>query len=367
MKTKVLSLLYTCFVLLTASLLPAQDLHFSQFYENPSLLNPALAGAADPVKAALTYKDQWRSVSAPYKTFGATIETRFNQSNWEQVDKFRSMTFKQKSTSRLAMGFSVYSASAGDGKMGITQGNLTLATFVPISKKSFFSLGLQGSLSQRRLDESKLIFPNQYNGTGYDQNVASQENFSNSNFSYGDVSAGILWSYASEERRLNANKQLKARLGFATYHLNQPKQHFLNSSNLLYRRYVIHGDLLSSFPGSQLAIAPSFLAQFQGSAQEIQAGAMLKYFTNGASKYTGIVKRNVLGCGLYYRNKDAVIVALLLEWQETYAVGLSYDFNVSRLVAASSSRGGFEITLRYTKPKPFLYENKQPVNKEDKK
>lgn len=354
--------------MLTVNLLRAQDLHFSQFNENPSLLNPALAGAADPVKAALTYKDQWRSVSAPYKTFGATIETRFNQSNWEQVDKFRSMTFKQKSTSRLAMGFSAYNATAGDGKMGLTQGNLSLATFIPISKKSFFSVGLMGSLSQRRVDQSQLIFPNQYNGTGYDQNVASRENFSNTNFSYADVSAGALWSYASEERRLNANKQIKARLGFAAYHLNQPKQNFLNSDNKLYRRYVFHGDFLSSFSGSQLAIAPSFIAQFQGSAQEIQVGAMLKYFTNGDSKYTGIVKRNVLGAGVYYRNKDAVIVALLLEWQETYAVGLSYDLNVSRLVAASSARGGFEITLRYTKPKPYLYENKQaPSNKEDKK
>jgi hypothetical protein len=58
---------------------------------------------------------------------------------------------------------------------------------------------------------------------------------------------------------------------------------------------------------------------------------------------------------------------MLLEWQEQFAMGLSYDVNVSKLAGTSSARGGFEITLRYTKPKPFLYQKKEdnPIKEEN--
>ena len=36
-----------------------------------------------------------------------------------------------------------------------------------------------------------------------------------------------------------------------------------------------------------------------------------------------------------------------------FAVGMSYDINVSSLKVASSGKGGFEISLRYTNPNPF--------------
>jgi uncharacterized protein (DUF2147 family) len=81
-------------------------------------------------------RNQWRGVTNAYKTFGASIEMKLKGSNWEQVDKYRSMTFKQKSLSRLSAGLSFYNDKAGDGNMGITQVNLSLATFVPLNNKN---------------------------------------------------------------------------------------------------------------------------------------------------------------------------------------------------------------------------------------
>ena len=57
--------------------LAAQDLHFSQFYENPILRNPALTGIfSGDYKAGVNYRTQWDDISVPFQTMTATFETR---------------------------------------------------------------------------------------------------------------------------------------------------------------------------------------------------------------------------------------------------------------------------------------------------
>ena len=72
------------------------------------------------------------------------------------------------------------------------------------------------------------------------------------------------------------------------------------------------------------------------------------------SKYTGFVKGASISAGGFYRNKDAFVAMALFEFS-SYGVGLSYDFNVSGLKTVSTGRGGFEITLRFLNPAPFIY------------
>jgi hypothetical protein len=73
-----------------------------------------------------------------------------------------------------------------------------------------------------------------------------------------------------------------------------------------------------------------------------------------ASKYTGIYKESALSLGAHYRVGDAVIPSLLLE-MGSFAVGIGYDLNVSGLKAATQSRGGMEVSIRYISPNPFVY------------
>jgi hypothetical protein len=44
--------------------------------------------------------------------------------------------------------------------------------------------------------------------------------------------------------------------------------------------------------------------------------------------------------------KDAIIPMFIYE-MESYAIGISYDFNSSGLKKASSGRGGYEVMLRF--------------------
>lgn len=336
----------------------SQDLHFSQYNENPSLLNPALTGSSYVMRASVIYKDQWRSVTVPYKTFGASFDMKFKASNWDKVDPFKTRTFK-KSFNRLSGGLSFYSDKAGDGNMGTNLVNLSFATFIKGGEHSSFSLGLQGSGVQKTIDYSKLVFSNQYNGsTGYDQTIANGEQYGAKSFFYADVAAGLLWNYAKEESSIGENNHIKADAGFAMFHINKPKQKFLVGTNeKLFSKYVVHGKLLIGIPRSNVGVAPSFIYQKQGPTTEIIGGMMVKYYLKDDSKYTGYIKRSSIGLGVYYRYKDAIIANVMVEMGQ-YAIGFSYDINTSALTKVSTLRGGPEIMLRFNSANPFLFQKR---------
>src|ERR1700761_481995 len=56
----------------------AQDIHFSQFYENSILRNPALTGIfSGDYKVGINYRTQWTDISVPFQTGIVSAETRF--------------------------------------------------------------------------------------------------------------------------------------------------------------------------------------------------------------------------------------------------------------------------------------------------
>jgi type IX secretion system PorP/SprF family membrane protein len=336
----------------------SQDFHFSQFGEAPQLINPSLTGVSSVLKASVIYRDQWRTVTVPYKTYGFSLESRLKTSSWEQVDG-KSMTFTKKSFNRFAGGLSFYSDKAGDGNLRTTQFNVNLATFVPLNKESNLSLGLQGSVVQRKIDFSNLVFSNQYNGTGYDASMANGENSKSFSFIYPDLGAGINWNYTGSEKLIVANRQKKANIGLAIFHINRPKQSYLVSSTpKIGFKYVFHGDFAIGLPHTNVAIAPSFLIQLQNTSHEIIAGTAVKYYIKENSKYTGIIQRTSVGFGAYYRYGDAVIFSFSYDKKQQYGIGISYDMNISGLTKVSKLSGGPEITLRYNTGNAFLYQKK---------
>lgn len=349
-KVKILSTL-----LVASYSLFAQDIHFSQYLHTPALVNPALTGGAYTLRAAAIYKDQWQGVTVPYKTYGASIEMRFKASNWEKSDPNKTKSYKV-AVSRLAGGLSFFSDKAGDGNMGTSQVSFSLASSVPVSQKNSLSVGLQTSLVQRKIDFSKLIFPDQYNGTTYDPTMANGENPSSQTYFYTDVAAGANWSYGYTEKSIGASNFIKANAGLAVYHLNKPRQKYLVGSNdQLYMKVVLHGDATIRIKNTNIAVIPNYLMEFQGPSKEILMGFMTKFYFKEDSKYTGIIKQSAFGVGAAFRNRDALIVSAQLEFGQ-YAVGFSYDLNTSSLRKASLGRGGPEIFLRFVTPNPFLYE-----------
>ncbi len=339
-------------IVLLGTKLNAQDIHFSQWTQTPALVNPALTGSLAVVRASVIYKDQWRSVTVPYKTYGASFEMKFKPNNWEKNPKL-TRTYK-KSFSRTAGGLSFFNDKAGDGKMGTTQVNLSFATFIKCNKENTIALGLQAGIVQRRIDFTQLTFPNQYNGTGFDNSMNTGENYSTQNFIYPDFAGGINWSYGYTEKSIAANNDLRINAGAAMYHISQPKQKYLDAtSDRLNAKYILHADAVIGIRNSNVALVPSYLCEMQGTSLEMVEGFMLKYYFKMDSKYTGYLKRSAFGVGVAYRNNDAAILNAVVEY-ESYAIGFAYDLNTSKLTRATASRGGPEIFIRFVTPNPFL-------------
>jgi type IX secretion system PorP/SprF family membrane protein len=354
MMTRFIILVVGCLLFQTAT---SQDFHFSQYNENPLLVNPALAGSNHVMRGSIVYRTQWSAVATPYTSYGLSFESRFKASNWEKADAKRGMIFT-KAKNRMAGGISIYNDKAGDAKVGTFATNLTYAMFFPLNKNSSISLGLQGGFVQRKMDGSNLIYGEQYNGYTYDVNLPSGEAYTRQSFMYGDVASGIVYTFNRGERSVAANDQINAQVGFGAFHLTRPQQNFLNGeSDRMYRKYVFHGNLLFGIPNTLMGIAPTWLVQMQGPSKEIMAGLMMKYYIKDNSKYTGNIKRWSIGVGANYRTGDAVITTLLVEFGK-FAVGYSYDINVSKLANVSSGRGGSEITLRMMTPTAFLYQRR---------
>lgn len=95
----------------------------------------------------------------------------------------------------------------------------------------------------------------------------------------------------------------------------------------------------------------------QGKSSEIILGSAVRLMTKETSTAKGLIREGALSLGGYYRFKDAFIASILFE-SKNFAIGFSYDINVSDLKLATSKDGGMEITIRYTTPSPFEYRRK---------
>ncbi|TND10639.1 MAG: hypothetical protein FD123_281 [Bacteroidetes bacterium] len=318
----------------------AQDIHFSQFYMSPLVMNPAMAGAQNDMRAALNYKSQWQSVTNAYKTFGCSFDMR--------------LTKTSNTKGHLAAGANFFSDKAGDGGLKTTLGGLALAYHARLSPKSTLGGSVLGGFGQRSVTYSALQWGSQYDGTAFNPGILPGENTSTPALSYFDLGAGAVWHFDnSGSRSVTNNHDEKVTLGVAVFHLNRPNHSFYGAADeRLYMKTVVHGNALFSLPNSNVAFVPGFMYARQGKAQEIYAGTLIRYLIGQDSKYTGFKQGAAFSLGGFLRAKDAISVAMLLEYAN-YSIGFSYDVNTSSLRTASNARGGFEVALKFVTPNPF--------------
>ncbi len=318
----------------------AQDIHFSQYYMSPLTQNPAMAGANYDMQALVNYKDQWQSISTPYKTMAGSFDMRFNKKNPKK--------------GFLAAGINLYNDRAGDSKMGIMQANLNVAYHVRLNEYNTLGTGLQGGFVQRSINYTALQWGSQYDGNVYNSALPTGERQGSSSITYPEMGGGVVWSYnnTSGARNVTDNHDLKANLGVSVFHPQQPMYSFYKGNEKLHTKFVVHGNALISLPNSNMAFVPGFMYYRQGPAQEIYAGTLIRYKLQQDSKYTGIKKGAAISIGALLIAKDAVVEAFLLEYS-SYAFGVSYDLNTSGLRNVSTGRGGLEISLRFVTPNPF--------------
>ena len=332
------------FVALTSTVAQSQDVHFSQFYETPLLINPGNAGFFNgDIRGIVNYKNQWGNIGNPYTTYMFSIDGRVLKNKVNKV--------------HLGAGLTVYSDKAGKSEFGTTQVLGALTAAVKLDGKNLISAGFNGGFAQKGINNTNLEWGNQYDNTTGTYNSTFDPNEGNAllseNTSYADFGAGISWRFNSRPSNMTSNDRISANFGIALFHLNQPKQGFYAGDvESLYSKLVIHGMTYIGIKNTTLAIIPSFLLYKQKSQQEIIVGGLIRYALSEESKYTGFVKESAIFLGGHYRLGDAFIPSVYFEIS-SFSIGVSYDITLSELQTVTGASGGVEISLRFINPNPF--------------
>jgi len=322
---------YLCIMLLIIGVTKgfSQDVHFSQYTASPALLNPGATGIFDgSSRLVVNYRNQWTTLNSNYQTTAAAFETALMK--------------KKAGGNFLGIGLNMFSDKAGIGALKRLAFNLSAAYHLQVNDENNIGVGIQGGYAQRTIDQGKLTWDNQYDGSVYNSALPSNEVFGD-NLSYIDIGAGLHWSYAiSNTADMNA--------GVGVFHISQPDQSLYKNptDEALAMKIVAHGMGRFTKRNSDLAYYPNFMVAKQGPAKEIIAGITMRYMLKESSKYTGFVKGNAVYFGANYRVGDAAVALLGLEVSD-WKFGISYDVNVSGFSKATGGVGGFELSLVWVK------------------
>lgn len=321
---KILLLLALCGMVVTNEKAAAQDIHFSQFFENAILRNPALTGIfSGDYKAGFNYRTQWSNISVPFVTVLASAESRVlvNKEVGDYLSFGVTATY-DRAGSISFNSFQVYPAINYNKSLESKHG-------------AYLSFGFAGGYIQRSVDVSKMTFSSQYGSGGYSPLNASGEQITNTTIQNYDLSAGISLNSSAGE-----NNQVNYYIGAAAYHITKPKHAFDGQEHFIRLNTKWTGNLgVRAAINSQYAITAHFNYTQQAPYEEIIGGAMLSW--NSATTFEN---RFMLHAGLFVRYKDAIIPMMKVEFNQ-YAVTASYDINTSVLQPATNSAGGFELSL----------------------
>lgn len=290
-----LSICFSC-------ILNGQDLHFSQYFTNQQIQNPALTGL---------YKNDF-SISGIYRT------------QWNQIDaKFENFAFSGDAKIPF-----------GQGKLGI--GGLILRDVLPAARysvttamlsgayhyyldypeKHLLSIGTQiGWTAKSFLPGSDLEFGNQYANYQFDANLPDFENLQDATINSININAG-----ANYKARLNYRSKLSVGVNFNS--LSTPDNSFISDKNtnqlgIRYLSYV----MLDFDLNNKLIISPKILYTNQSRGEDITFGAL------GTLKFKNCTYAQL---GSFYRWEDSGILILGFGWQ-SYLLRASVDLTTSSL------------------------------------
>ncbi len=312
----------------------AQDLHYSQWFSSPLLVNPANTGFIPDADYRLgaNYRSQYMNVlSSPYKTM----------SIWGDAQVMR----ERFDNAWLGVGGVILRDQAGSGNLTSTKVYGSLAYHQMLGFSSLLTAGFNVGWAQKRIDPTKLTFPDQFNdATGFfESGMPTSVVFNTTSINYMDVQFGVNYAYFP-----TSNIYING--GVSVQHINRPKEgFFLESSaydNRLDPRYIgfVNASIkLNDF----IIINPMAYYTNQAKASEFTGGLSFDYNLSGDGT-------TVLSGGVFVRPGDAIIPQLGFEISD-FRLNFTYDITNSDLKAYNNGRGAIEFSLI----KKGLFPNKE--------
>ena len=320
--------------------LNGQDAHFSQFYANPLLLNPALTGTSNGLyRVSISYRDQWRSaIDDPFRTYSFSGDVSFpiNPNTTAQPDKF-------------AFGFNFFGDRVATFDLNTTQISLFGAYHKALDKATnqYLSAGLYLGIAQRNINYEDITFQDQFNAIdGF--TLETGEFLPLNNFGYGDIGLGVNY-------RISPSNKTTIFAGLGLFHLTSPNIAFFKSDqsnqtidreNKLFRK--CSGSLALSIKTTEKwTVEPRALALLQGPHNQYNIGSNFKYqLDNDGNKFFHFgpwlrATGNVDGTDL-----ESIVLGVGFETGK-FLLGLSYDHSINDLTSDRLGLSAFELTISY--------------------
>lgn len=297
--------------LLWAAPMLAQDIHWTQFNNNPIFQNPAGAGNfKEDLRLTANYRTQWRSVTIPFQTTALAADTKWKQ--W-------------------GVGLNYFHDQVGDGKFQTNEFQISFCRPIKLNEQQQIRAAFQVGFNQRQLNSNAFYFDSQYNNYIFDPTAPTNENFQTAAMLKSMLGFGLIHQY-------QINKNLFLQNGLGLFNLTRPNQSFFEDNTKRDIRLNLFSQLRYQYT-KQICLEPSFQLNFQGAYRSTTLGGVGEYLLSSSDQIT-------LRAGLWWRTKDAICVQFGMA-RGPLSTGISYDFNYSSLVPASRGRGAFELSLSY--------------------
>ncbi|MFD2163557.1 PorP/SprF family type IX secretion system membrane protein [Paradesertivirga mongoliensis] len=293
----------------------AQDHIYSQFFNAPIYLNPALAGQFDgSFRVNMIYRNQWSAMSGDLRYISASMDYQLPNN---------------------AGGLGLMFNNSAEGVAYLKKNNISGIYSYIIGGDNFSaSFGLQAGITNRKMDFSSLIFSDQLDSRlGLTGASTSAESPLNDNKYYFDAGTGANFVIGN------------AMIGASVLHLNKPDESFTGSVVPTPIRTAVHASyrvpLSTDDEGSYLI--PSVVYYKQSQATSISGGMQFKY--------------RAVNAGVWYRtagsgSSDALVVSFIFDLfsknakNQKYRFGVSHDATTSKLNYGNTS-GTSEVSFGF--------------------
>ena len=291
---KAATLLFVLISTLISSSVTAQDLDYSQHYNNPTYYNPAYVGLTQGLKARLNYRRQWTGLSGDYHTYSFTADIA-----------------ERSLPGAGGIGIIANQSLAGKGVLKTNTIGFMPSVRIPISRNTVFQLGALASWVSQQLNWDNLVFSDQLDPRWGNIHPTDFAGYAREDVNFPDFAIGGVFQFKPGE-------DLDGIIGGAVHHITTPNQSFFNVNAKLPRKYVYHMDFIISIREDQgyytkkqgFKLNPGIMVQHQSS--------MLQY-TLGMNIYMMHVY-----LGVWYKNQT-------LEYDEfstfTGMLGLNIPFS----------------------------------------
>lgn len=294
----------------------AQDHIYSQFYNAPIYLNPALAGQFDgSFRLNMIYRNQWSAISGELSYLTASADYQLPNN---------------------AGGVGLMINSSSEGVAYLRKNNISGIYSYLVGGDNFnASFGLQVGITNRTLDFSKLIFSDQLDPSlGFTGNDSQAESPYTDSKYYFDAGAGINLVYRN------------AMLGVSMLHLNKPDESFTGSTVPTPVRTAINASYrfsLNAYQEEGAFLIPSVVYYQQAKATSLSAGMQFKY--------------KGVNAGAWYRTtgkgkSDAIVVSVIFDIftnrskNQKIRLGISHDATTNKLNYGNTS-GTSELSIGF--------------------